>query len=579
MLNFDLNDKRNLRVLEECRETALRQIAELQPQNVAGFYDFARRIPRWFLFNGLGAIGAAQRHMEQSKSNYKRMKFAIEHCGCVAPFCNQDQLRAYMDFVGKARTAQECNYIFCMGLPYSEAAGKLINQWRNLRPNDWVFGAERTLYRLDMPLMLPVAPVAEETPVDRHSAVGTNTRLGAIAVPVVSAGSAAPLDDPVRLVSPVAVGAPEETSPPVLLSLGVSKTQPAEKESPDLVDVPLGIANYEYLLSRIFLGGTRSGKSLLVALAIRHLRKRYGSKLQVWVMSAVYRPAEAWYWDVADKAICVDFLRASPFEIEKAYESWAKMLEEFNAIPASEDNPKLLIVDEASMIGYSADAVGTEEAKAVWHHIRMKATLLSSGGAASGMGMYLTAPVGSVGALNLTRAELGAFFPIFVSGLDEWNEAVYIAAKNNGLAPMTPPTPHVFSAARSVKAKSIIGISGKWIPYQRYDLSKYKTTAEVPKVAVASVSAIEPSIESETIAPVDVGYEAEDPALDLISEVSDRDKREALMIAYQWASKRQSEGKEVSKEAFLERARKDRNCTYLKDNRDVIWDELTGLIS
>jgi hypothetical protein len=79
--------------------------------------------------------------------------------------------------------------------------------------------------------------------------------------------------------------------------------------------------------------------------------------------------------------------------------------------------------------------------------------------------------------------------------------------------------------------------------------------------------------------PTEEPYESEDPILDLIAEVPDRDKREALMIAYQWATKRRSEGKEINKASFVERARKDRNCAYLRDKRDAIWNELSGLIS
>jgi hypothetical protein len=286
--------------------------------------------------------------------------------------------------------------------------------------------------------------------------IGMNTKLGAIPTQAIALPS-----------SPAADVQPPPGAPP----------------PPALVDVPLGVASYQYLLSRIFLGGSRSGKSLLVALTIRHLRKRFGSKLQVWVISAAYRPAESWYWEVADQVSCIDFPKASPYEIRTAYENWGRMLEQFTAIPADVENPKLLILDEASMIGSTADLVGTEESKGFWQAIKMKANHLSSAGAASGMGIYLIAPVGAVASLNLTRAELGAFFPIFTSGIDQWNEAVYIAAKSNGLAPQNPPTAHTFAEARSVKAESIIGISGKWLPYQRYDLAqsrKVEKTAAVP---------------------------------------------------------------------------------------------------
>ncbi len=70
-----------------------------------------------------------------------------------------------------------------------------------------------------------------------------------------------------------------------------------------------------------------------------------------------------------------------------------------------------------------------------------------------------------------------------------------------------------------------------------------------------------------------------DPAIELINGEPNPLKREALMIAYQWARARQDKGDSVDRQTFLERARKDRNCEYLKDNRDEIWEELQGLLN
>jgi hypothetical protein len=374
MVNFDLNDKGNLRVLEECRETALRQIAELQPQNVAGFYDFARRIPRWFLFNGLGAIGAAQRHMEQSKSNYKRMKFAIEHCGCVAPFCNQDQLRAYMDFVGKARTAQECNYIFCMGLPHSEAAGKLINQWRNLRPNDWVVGAERTLYRLDTPLMLPAAPVGEETPVDRHSAVGNDTRLGAIAVPAVPFETQ-PLDDPVQV---------QAVTEPAVRTIAAP---PAQRTAfTTLMDAPY--------ISRAFFGAQRTGKSLFASEVSKQMSKELGTQI-FHLNLASYGEEDARYWSHA-KSVTGDLVSMSEGEARVLIVRALGLLREFHSHPG--DKGAILIVDEATYVGAINNAYA-ELLEPINRFIADKITAYTSTGMKRTRAIWTIAPEFVAGAL------------------------------------------------------------------------------------------------------------------------------------------------------------------------------------
>ena len=50
------------------------------------------------------------------------------------------------------------------------------------------------------------------------------------------------------------------------------------------------------------------------------------------------------------------------------------------------------------------------------------------------------------------------------------------------------------------------------------------------------------------------------------------------MIAYQWAISKSESSGEVSRSDFLNRARNERNCKYLKLNRNQIWEELETLI-
>jgi hypothetical protein len=69
-----------------------------------------------------------------------------------------------------------------------------------------------------------------------------------------------------------------------------------------------------------------------------------------------------------------------------------------------------------------------------------------------------------------------------------------------------------------------------------------------------------------------------DPVGALLDEIPDDDKKEALKIAYQWAIDRQQSGQEITKSDFLNRAKNDRNCQYLKLNRNHIWDELQALL-
>ena len=69
-----------------------------------------------------------------------------------------------------------------------------------------------------------------------------------------------------------------------------------------------------------------------------------------------------------------------------------------------------------------------------------------------------------------------------------------------------------------------------------------------------------------------------DPAIELINAEPDIDRRDALTIAYLWAQAKLDKGEEVSRSAFLERARKERKSEYLITNRDEVWEDLQTLL-
>ena len=69
-----------------------------------------------------------------------------------------------------------------------------------------------------------------------------------------------------------------------------------------------------------------------------------------------------------------------------------------------------------------------------------------------------------------------------------------------------------------------------------------------------------------------------DPAIELINEIDEPDRKEALMIAYQWSLSRRESVGEVGKADFLNRAKNDRKCEYLKLNRSQIWEDLQVLL-
>ena len=69
-----------------------------------------------------------------------------------------------------------------------------------------------------------------------------------------------------------------------------------------------------------------------------------------------------------------------------------------------------------------------------------------------------------------------------------------------------------------------------------------------------------------------------DPAIELINAEPNIDRRDALMAAYLWAQGKLDKGEEVSRQAFLERARKERKSEYLIANRNKVWEDLQTLL-
>lgn len=87
------------------------------------------------------------------------------------------------------------------------------------------------------------------------------------------------------------------------------------------------------------------------------------------------------------------------------------------------------------------------------------------------------------------------------------------------------------------------------------------------------------SIPSYNQLPVDEKAPEIDTAIELINEDNNLSRREAMTIAYKWSKNRADSGKVITKSDFLDRARKDRNSAYLRDNSGDIWEDLQALIN
>jgi len=72
--------------------------------------------------------------------------------------------------------------------------------------------------------------------------------------------------------------------------------------------------------------------------------------------------------------------------------------------------------------------------------------------------------------------------------------------------------------------------------------------------------------------------ESTDAIIEVIEAQPEGDHKLALMAAYKWVQNRQKSGKSIDRNAFAERARKDRQLPYLRDNIDAVWTDLETLI-
>ncbi|MGG6269314.1 hypothetical protein [Leptolyngbya sp. AN03gr2] len=234
------------------------------------------------------------------------------------------------------------------------------------------------------------------------------------------------------------------------------------------VNVAEKMASGRFVISRLIVGATRTGKSQLASDAAGLLRLRFGDKITLFYISAGYIEEEdGRYWRMCDRVSGFYFPEMSDTEKRLAYDSWAQLLDEFNAVPASVDRPKLLIVDELNSVMRSALGLNSEKAIQVFNAIKDKLASISSMGAKRGLSMWGIAPTGAMADMELTRGNVTAMNPIFVAQRPDcdpgWNDVVYLTAKTNGMAPGKRPSEDVWDKARAIGIERVVGVGGQWL--------------------------------------------------------------------------------------------------------------------
>ena len=340
-------------------------------------------------------------------------------------------------------------------------------------------------------------------------------------------------------------------------------------------------------ISRLMIGGQRTGKSYFAAVASKFLSSQ-GWKIY-HINLASYGTEDSYYWLHTTKSVQGDLASITdPNEAKTLIESAIECLNEFWA-----EEKAILIADEISYIGSkfgmwqdAADeylclvagrisaltSTGMKRAKAIW---ALCPELVSGS---------LKGPAKAVKSLDLMLFAIAPGRKVEWEGQEiSFNKSLYgqVAYNFDGVS---MPTDEQVALCETHSIDRICMINNEWIP-----------VGELPALAVPIPQI--PDSPAEILRawgganPYEVlthglatmlltqnSTQESDPAIDLINEIDDPDKKEAMMIAYQWALSKSESSGEVRRSDFINRAKNDRNCTYLKLNRNQIWEELETLI-
>jgi hypothetical protein len=391
------------------------------------------------LFAGLGVSSFASpiagiavgcflvKRIFDKESQKQKAKDLIIQSGLVAPFLKGDDFQDFLEQAGSEATYQELKFADDRNLDLSDQAWNFIEQY-------------------ELKHKKPVLPQPEDCsnwapyPPDPDQPNDAASR-------------------PPKIVSAFQPGAPEAQSP-------VAITCQTSRKVANIAEM---MAAGKFVISRIIIGASRTGKSQLASDALGFVRLRFGQNVTIFYLSAGFIPEEdGRYWTMCDRVSGFYFPELSDTQKRFAYGVWNDLLEEFTKVPSSVERPKILVIDELnSVMGTAArldSAIATQFVKGV----KGKLADISSMGSKRGLVIWALVPTGAMGDLGLTKANVTAMNPIFVAQVPTatpgWNETTYLTAKNNGLDPERKPDRDVLDECEELGLDRLIGVAGRWLP-------------------------------------------------------------------------------------------------------------------
>jgi hypothetical protein len=347
-------------------------------------------------------------------------------------------------------------------------------------------------------------------------------------------------------------------------------------------------------ISRLFIGGQRTGKSYLAAVASRELAKQ-GCKI-FHVNLASYGTEDDYYWQHVYKSVRGDL--ATITDADKAQDLIAAAIDLMTEFVSSQN--AILLVDE---VAFAGSKYGKWDASSFLRLVAEQISALTSTGMKRERAIWGLCPELVAGSMKDSTKAIKSLQLVYIAiapGMTiDWSgqkvkfdESVHqqVTANFKGVE---LPTPEQVSICRRHNLPRIAYLNGEWLPIGELPKIEQPTIAKPSAYAVVSTpTTIEPTLIDaelpalyETIARMTVAqnftteFDDDDAAWQLISEEPNTAKREALEIAYRWALSRQESVGKIERSDFLNRARAEKKSDYLRDNRDALWPELQALIS
>lgn len=330
----------------------------------------------------------------------------------------------------------------------------------------------------------------------------------------------------------------------------------------------------------------RTGKGIMITIAMIAYKQKYPTGI-LYGYTPKQDSKEHWYWDACDQFFNPD-LDQNP---TRAAQSLYSMIRHWQSLPSSPAAPILFVLDELSSTLSRLKPVKMSELDdelfnndnrsfSVWlmdflvHEASMRQSVDRF--------VWVMTPLATVDGTGVSSSALKSLKNYTLAS----RENLKFANGGNGSfeAPKIGADFPLFNQYQTIAYSHD---SQSWLPIPTVSPDELaKRSASTPKLKIwgeIPVPAGE-SVQWGTATATEVFTRAyletfADPAIALIESVPDINKREALMIAYQWSITRRKSVGDITKNDFMNRAKNDRNSEYLRDNRDEIWDELQSLIS